>query len=308
MRGAVLRFGQFDQGRARRLALGKFKLGRGAHSANGRNRRPFVAHNQGVALLHAHGGQHALAGKGVKVEVGYGLAVAHKANIAVAAAHRVKAASLVQKTQQRVAGCAGIAPRLGHAAGHKYGHRAGVEGGGINLGIGVAVGGQFAAQGFCQLVVAKARNGYGPHFGHIQMAVGSNNQGAVNLEVAAPKTQHHPVAGCDDRGVLGVLGRVLALRKIALKQVGCVGLRSVLGLGRTRQGQKNQQKSKQCSVRHGSDDAMGSGLHGPQRWFHKQAGALGFRVQPCKAIVHGGVAPWATDTKKHCCRACNRNK
>ena len=135
----------------------------------------------------------------------------------------------------------------------------------------MAVGGKFAAQGFGQLVVTKASHGYGPHLRYVQMPVSSHSQGAVHLEVAAPQAQHHPVARRDDGGILGVLCGILALRKIALKQVGSVRLGCIFGLDRAGQGEKDQQKSENSSVRHGSVDAMDSGLHGPQRWFRKQA-------------------------------------
>jgi len=244
VRGAVLRFCKFYQGRPRGLALGKFKFGRGAHRADGGNRGPLVADHKRVALLHAHGWQNALACKGVQIKVGYSLAVAHKADIAVTAARRIKPARLVQKAQQGVAGRAGVAPWPGHAAGNKDGDGPRIQRGRVYLHVGVSVGGQLAAQGFGQFVVAKTGHGNGPHFGHVQMPVGRYGQGAVNLEVATPKAQHHAVAWSDDGGVLGVLGRVLALRKVALKQVGCIGLRSVFGSGRAGQDQKNQQKSK----------------------------------------------------------------
>ena len=165
-------------------------------------------------------------------------------DVAVASAHRVKAACLVQKAEHGIVGAAGVAAGAGYAAGHKDGHGAGVQGGGIDLHVGVPVGGQLAAQGVNQLVVGKPCCGHVAHFGQVHVPVRPHGQGAIDVEVATPQTHHHPVAGSDD-------GAFLVVGKIALKKIGRVRPHVVIGPGCATKGQQRQDGEKVMFLQHG---------------------------------------------------------
>ena len=109
MRGAAQRFGQIRQGPRPWPAHWEIQTAPRCVQPPGRHAgalcRPPPACRPPA---HAHGRQHALAGKRVEIEGSHGHVVADQADIAVTAAHWVQTASLVQKAQQRVAGRARV--------------------------------------------------------------------------------------------------------------------------------------------------------------------------------------------------------